>query len=496
MDREDEYFSPEDIDRQIDRLLNNATPPSPSQARLLKDLQDLHVEDEGRLEHIWERLSVQTRHNEQAHYKPLIDIQVYQQKKRHLAQTGQGKRQRRTARRIGVLLAELIAVLVIASVLVMPALFSNLTTAPNFTRQTQYDLLINDNQGIVNINTQTQQINWRYPIPNYNLVQPIISKGIIYVVSQDTIYAIDEVSGILHWSHTFSSQFAPFLPSREAAPVLVENTIYVALVAGLTNTEIDKLDANSGSILQTYQLPLDTPAVSIAVENNILYAMALHDISAIRLADGQLLWHQEEDQTMTLDTLHVLNGTLYTLASNNGSWPFIDPDNRSLIETFNASNGQFKWQTQQIQGNATDMTIDNGVIYDGATDGSLTLYDSQTGTTRQKWLIPGMSFSGTSAPIVVNHTVYLNTNVKYINLSTLMPYYQSSGIVALNINNGQQEWSYPATQAAMVQSGYMFGTLTVQNGVIYVDDLSGQPASKLYALMDGKVLWASNIDWS
>nr|MBA2676883.1 PQQ-like beta-propeller repeat protein [Ktedonobacteraceae bacterium] len=323
MDHEDTYFTPEAVDEQIDRLGSDSplVPPSSQNARLLQDLRALHQADQARLENIWDRLAVQAQHGERTEKSP-IDIQYYQQRRLQDQQQSQPiltSAQKTPGRRLHLLLTQLIAAVIIGSLLIIPAWIGyQQTAAPNFNQAQQelasHSIYLSNDQGVMGVDASTGRGHWTYNIPDYALglpVNPIVENGSIYAESQDSIYAIDARTGALRWSHTFQSQISPY-PTNKSRPVLSQNAIYVSVVF----MEVNKLDATTGKILQTYRPRLNTNIVSIAVEKNVLYAFGLFDMCALRLTDGKMLWYRQTNQSQVLGIPHVQNGVLYTLASS------------------------------------------------------------------------------------------------------------------------------------------------------------------------------------
>jgi len=527
MGHEDTYFTPEAIDEQIDRLRSDAylAAPSSSDAKMLHDLRSLYQTDESRLEHIWGRLAANAQEQDLGAKLP-VDIQHYQQRKlqdlplsAHFADStfltdaadpvnGQlhepedddrpvisdiaPRKKKSTVRRLGFWLTQLVAVLIIGSLFLVPGWTGHQNSAaPNIGQQAQLDVALHsvylsNEQGVMGVDTHNGQGRWTYTVPNYALglpVNPIVGNGIVYAESQDSVYAIDAATGARRWSHTFSSQLSPY-QTNKARPVLSENAIYVSVVF----MEVNKLDATNGRILHTYRPRLNTNIVSIAVENDILYAFGLFDMCALRLSDGKQLWYRQISQSQVLGIPHIVNGTLYTITSTDINWPYVDPRSTSRIEAFEASTGNPLWQSSHIHGSATDISIVNGMIYSGSTDGSVSAYDAKTGASVWSKTIPGMSFSGSIAPLIDANVIYMIAQDPTLS-------YQSVGIVALDLYDGHLNWQYPSDTTLMKRAGHKFNPPVVQNGVVFVNDsISGQSTSDLYALFAGAVLWHRTID--
>jgi outer membrane protein assembly factor BamB len=497
MDREDEYFTPEAVDEQIDRLLHDPQrmPPLPER-RMLQELQRLHDDEEHRLKNIWKRFAEQPQSQKNTTGQ-LIDIQYYQQKRLRKQQAiaqnlTVASRKRTTTKRIGLLLTEIVAVLVIISVLVIPAIIRNTATLPSTIHN---DFYINNNQGVMSIDATTKRVNWTYPIADYTLgtpSNPLVNNGIVYAESQDSIYALDTITGLPLWSHTFDSQFSPY-PVNKAGPVLSGNAMYVSVVSA-ARTEVYKMDATTGNILQIYSPVLDTNIVGIAVANNILYAFGLYDMCAMNLANGKQIWYQQMGQSQSLGIPHVAGNMIYTISSSDAYWPNVNLGSTSYINAFDTKTGYLIWQSGAIHGSATDIAIANGLVYAGAADGSIQAYDMQTGIQVWKQVISGMSFTGIASPQVNAGTLYMNASIVYMNTENSTMSDQPVGIIALDTTTGKVKWQYPKSLTEMKRAEHMFGAPVVQNGIVYVNDaLSDQTTSELYALNNGTVLWHQSI---
>ncbi len=522
MGHEDTYFTPEAVDEEIDRLCRDSylpTSPSPD-AQMLQELRALCQSDESRLQHIWARLAAQAQQQEQEITKLPVDIQYYQQRKlqdqlqsgtpthehflmdvpayddqRHERKAnddpspGKPAQKKNTLRRLSLFLSQLVAVLIIGSLLFVPTWMGYQHAAsPNQVHQTQQDIIshsvyLSNEQGVMGVNTTNGHGRWTYTIPNYALglpANPIVDNNTVYTESQDSVYAINAMTGASRWLHTFPSQLSPYQTTKSRL-VLAKNAIYVPVVF----MEVDKLDATNGKLLQTYRPRLNTNIVSIAVENDALYVFGRFDMCALRLSDGKQLWHQQNlDQSQVLGVPHVVNGTFYTIASSDVNWPYADPASTSHIEAFEAGSGNLLWQSTPIKGSVTDISINNGIIYDGSTNGSVSAYDMKTGGTLWSTTISGISFSGNIAPLVDTDTIYMLANDPTLS-------YQSVGIIALDAVNGRIKWQYPGDGTLMKHmGGHLFNPPVVQNGVVFVNDsISGS-----YALISGAVLWHRPID--
>jgi outer membrane protein assembly factor BamB len=392
---------------------------------------------------------------------------------------------------LGLVLAQLVAVLIVGGLILVPMWTGYQKAAvPATIQQPQQDVLthsiyLSNDQGIVAVDTRTGQARWSYNISNYALglpVNPIVGNGLVYAESQDSIYAIDAITGTTRWSHTFPLQISPYMTNKSRL-VLSKNAVYVSIVS----MEVYQLDALTGKVLRTYKPQLNTNIVSIAVEDNVLYAFGLFDMTALRLSDGKRLWYRPTSQSQVFGIPHVVNGILYTITSSDINWPYVSPKSISYIEAFEADSGYLLWQSNSIQGSTTDISIVNGTVYDGSTDGSISAYDAKTGTQLWSKTIAGVGFSGSIAPLI-------DAGILYIVAQDPATSYKSVGIIALDISTGHLNWQYPSQTTQMKQIGHKFNPPVVQNGVVFVNDsMSVQHTSDIYALFAGAVLWHRTI---
>lgn len=505
MDREEMPFDPKTIDEQIDERCADASPmASSADHQMLHALKELSLNDERRVDQIWARLQEHAQFPDRSERVP-IDIRLYQRRTAESSgssglsgQFSLPQTPKKTHRqRFRPIVAGLVALSLIASLLIVPALLERTLMQAHSSVQSrtttisnsliQHDIYMSDSQGVIDIDATTGQQHWRYFIPDYALSDPqnpVVGNGLVYAESQDSIYAINEKTGVLNWSRTFQSQFSPY-PSTKARFILNGNDLYVSVVF----MQVIKMDALTGQVLATYKPVLNTNIVSIAIAHNVLYAFGLFDMCAIRLSDGKQLWYRQLNQPQALGIPHVVNGVIYTVTSNVG-WPYVDPASISQIRAFDISTGADIWQSRNIDGSVTDITLDHGIIYDGATDGSITAYDMHNGSVIWSRTIAGVSFSGSTAPQIDDSKLYLDAEDPTMA-------YVATGIVAVDERTGHIVWQYPGSLVEMKHAGHMFMPLTVQHGVIFVNDAQGgQSASTFDAFANDKQLWSNTFKTS
>ncbi len=151
----------------------------------------------------------------------------------------------------------------------------------------------------------------------------------------------------------------------------------------------------------------------------------------------------------------------------------------------------------------TGLTVSNGIIYVCSMNGYTYAFQASSGALRWK---QNTGFANTSAPVVVNNTVYVG----------------SGNVYALNAKDGSVQWSYPTpdvvTSSPVIVNGVLYAgsygdrvyALNAATGVrlwqyntggrVYVDPVvangtvffgAGDDGWTLYAVraLDGKLLW-------
>jgi outer membrane protein assembly factor BamB len=124
---------------------------------------------------------------------------------------------------------------------------------------------------------------WTINMGSPAIAEPVISDGILYIVSEDGLHAVDANAGKALWS--FSAR------NIEISPPWVEaGRVYLAL----PNEAIYVLDASSGEKIKTVRFERSWKAAPIVV-HGMLYALDKESsLYAVDLKSGQLLWENPE----------------------------------------------------------------------------------------------------------------------------------------------------------------------------------------------------------
>lgn len=492
MDRDNEQFTPDAVDEQIERLLEDPQLRAhSSQQHMVHELQNLYKKDAPRLEHIWERLSEHAQQRAKTNHP--VDIQLYQQQrlKRFQLQHQAPPQPRHTSRqRLSRTLAVLVAALLVCSVIVVFPLVRNVSLLQGIS-QTQ-GIIMSNGQGLSKVDIKTGIVLWNFPIPHYSLdlsAHPIVTKDLVFIESQNTLYAIDVMTGTQRWSYVVPSQVSPYGPTK-ANLVLSGNAIYLSIEF----MSVVALNMESGKVLHTYPINLNTSPSALAIENNMLYVAGQSDMCAINLNTGALAWHQIMSQTRTLGMLHVVNGTIYTTLSDDTYDAYTTLNSANYVKAYNAKDGSELWSSKPMNSAISEVTVadgvvyngaSDGVVYDGTSDGSVSAYDARTGHLLWSKSLNEGSFNG-FVPLVDANNVYVGI--------TPATSQATMGLLALNKRNGNVQWQYP-TQQDIEHSGRVFDTPVLQNSMIYVQvEGMGNNPNEVYAIhANGSVAWHNTI---
>ncbi len=158
---------------------------------------------------------------------------------------------------------------------------------------------------------------------------------------------------------------------------------------------------------------------------------------------------------------------LYALNAGNGRllWcMYATRANTHLSTLANVATSLFREGPPPSPDGFTGLTVSNGIIYVCSMNGYTYAFQASSGTLRWK---QNTGFANTSAPVVVNNTVYVG----------------SGNVYALNVKDGSIRWSYPTPDVVT-------SSPVIVNGVLYV----GSYGDRVYALnaATGVRLWQYN----
>ncbi|QBD81540.1 hypothetical protein EPA93_38460 [Ktedonosporobacter rubrisoli] len=485
MTLQDDRFTPEGVDEQVDLLAQqnaqvyeSLTPAT----RLVRDLQTIYAEDERLLERVGERLAAHlTSASVTGAEKSPLDFQSLRQDKGrrwHFQSTPLANKQ--GVRLPGLLAAVLVAALVVGSVLWMfssvhrqsagmpatdaghPAITKGPAKGPS-----SLDLYAAGGDGVYRLDAKTGKVIWHYVIKDdsnansavrlANIVESsVVSGKFVYAVSsKGKLYALNAANGSFLWAHAFdvTIESISLLDGRLYVPVMASNSKLFATYV---------LNAADGSVLHKYQ------GVRGRIFAGMIYDAEQGYISAFNPLDGRKVWLAQLDQQKTYHISGVVDGVLYA-TSNSIQQGDSGPANE--VYALDTRTGKQLWQSHQINVIPLSVKVMKGVVYVGTDDSRFCAFDARTG--KQLWEAKTSGIVNVP-PEIVGDTIYVAHTIIQIGRPV------AGGITALNAADRSVRW-----ERKVFDTRYNVVSLNVQDGVIYAG------GAGIYALRasDGTVLW-------
>ncbi|MBA2395905.1 MAG: PQQ-binding-like beta-propeller repeat protein [Ktedonobacteraceae bacterium] len=517
MDKYNEHFTPETVDEHVEALLQSQ-PPTTADGQIVQDLHRLYTEDVGTLEHVWQRLGLDThisytnavRHmntsQRQGGHARMIS---HERNHPMLLHSTTNVPKRRAGRSLAVLAAMFIAAILVGSAFVIfshraaPSQSTASSQPSQIVVKTPSGVYVGGDNGIARIDIKTGKQLWKYNYPS-TPSGGLYSKNIIplgnmlYVCmqsytmhAQPAVLALDAQTGKLRWSRTFGSAA---LDSLTAAGDMLyagvtdpQPTTVTAQAAkrgsgpsvGASTSLVYALNAANGTQHATYTLNGDVQ--TLAVANKVLYVGASNGLHALSLSDGKRLWYTVvKGLTVSIGTPFIVNHVLYTTITDQSEVANLST---SIVAAFNPATGGNLWQSDSIHSQLYDLTIAGNRIFvgtmmavQGGFKGSLRVYDVQTGKLVWNTALDG---SVQSAPAVDANQVYVSA------FSSLR---QREEVVALTIATGKIKWT------AHVAAGSLTAPKVINRVVYASTDHGGAGNSTISALnaSDGSQLWTTS----
>jgi len=382
MANNNEYFTSEQVDEQIEHLLQHNTPQGQSkEAELVDVLQrryqvPLGSEDRASLAHARQRLLDELNEEEILEPEPLF---VNVSGTRPVAQS----RRVRQAR----FLSSLAAVLVVAALLGSWFVVTRLAQPPHVASDTGQGSLYNIHSGIVyRIEANTGKIIWQHPVPTRKLSDPNhggsaslqVVNSVVYAVFDFDIYALNATNGkqIWHITNPGTSAYFYFVVNQERlylfsldntfsaldatnGTLLWHNTTFTTqngygfyVLNGNVYTQTSDstpgeqklvaLDGATGKIRWSYPISYVSPGNSPLVANGVVYFSSGNTLFAVNEQNGSRIWEKQMPTVGDVENLYVVNNILYVegiaLGFNGGS--------NQPIYAMATSNGQLLWTSE------------------------------------------------------------------------------------------------------------------------------------------------------
>lgn len=321
-----EYFTPERVDEQIEQLhqakpLDEATDEAQLVNMLRRSYQTrLVAEDRAALERARQRITgAQCTVNTSEHAEPIVILHP------------PGPVVHTTGRRLSRILSGLAAVIVIGALLGgWLAVTRMMRTSPTAPSSEPSDL---------------------------------------YVVQNGIAYRFDGRSGKVIWQDHLST-------SEQSG------STYLQVVNGVAYTvigfDVYALDARNGAQIWHITNRARKGYFWFVVDNGRLYLFSLdYTFSALNAANGSELWHNTTFTTENGYGFSVQNGNLYT--QNSGA---------NQLDALNSATGQVRWQAPLPDGSLLGAPlVENGIVY--AAGGSVYALKEQSGQRIWKKTLPG-----------------------------------------------------------------------------------------------------------
>lgn len=504
MDQDNTHFTPEQVDRQIDEILQRA-PLSPDKS-LIDDLQHMYQDDERSLEKVWQRLGLQS----DAPTRPALigqePLHTIQTQKPYNAKVLSFERNQQmyTARKNPIMSKLTLAVAVVVAAIVVGSMIfafvlsrqSTQVASPLNTQQKTQSaetqpkgIYISDKSKIYRLDTHTNKVLWQQSIQG--IIKTVPTSSTVYILQGPLqfngrkILAIDANSGNQIWSHSFNNLDVTDLVFSNDLLYISTNKIQSGQTQGApTNSgQIYVLSPNDGSQHATY--PKTDVAWSLAAGNGILVVSMGEGLVTYDTNNNKQIWQVSIKGPTNQPTMamYIVDGIVYATFSTNDE----QGGGQSYIAAFRASDGKQIWKSPGFPGVAISrFAIDHKVVYFGtfaAAENDLfkgTAYAFDVQQNKQLWK-HDINGGSQGTPVVSNNVVYITSDRGPNN---------QAYVTALATTTGAVKW-----QKAL-KNPFAYTTPSIINGTIYIGNAGErkngkESPSSLYALKasDGSQLW-------
>jgi outer membrane protein assembly factor BamB len=270
-------------------------------------------------------------------------------------------------------------------------------------------------------------------------------------------YAFDAAEGTLRWARETGCQSVAIPFGDGAQPLLAHGVLYSGTL-GLARA--------NGSV--RWRLPSQVAQSTIgAVADGVVYAYSEQTISAVRLADGVVVWTHTLDAPIG-DRPVPVDGHLYVGDIAGDSPPAVTP---GLPDTYalDTRTGAVLWRAPTGIVSGSSVVAADGLAYIGA-ENALDAIDAATGAIRwQVHVAPDCSVQST--PVVSKGLVY----------------FVGDGAYAVDAATGAVRWH----NALGWNRSSAFAGPALHEGTLYLGGVDGGGQGTLYALdaTSGRVRW-------
>src|SRR5579859_2399289 len=419
-----EYFTSEQVDEQIEQLHQRSTPHEQTdEAQLVNMLQrhyrvSLAPEDRTALAHARQRI-LDGLGNEDIldHESPFVNGS-------EIRPIAHPRRARLTR-----FLSSLAAVLVVGALLGSWLVVTHMAKPPRGLSGAGQSSLYNVHSGIAyRLDGNTGKIIWQHPVPTKKQSDPNhggsaslqVINAVVYVVLDFDIYALDARNGkqIWHVTNHGKTEYSDFVVDHgrlylfsldntfsaldaTSGTQLWHNTTFTTQnVSGLrvlngnlyTQTsgptlgdqKLWVLDGATGNVRWSYPLSdgylLDSPLVA----NGVVYFSSGNILSAVNEQNGNKIWEKRASAIGGFGTLYIANDILY--ANGYNAYPY-DRINEAIY-ALAVHNGQILW-TSNPDFNAFQLPITGGLLLAWRQhNGNYSIAGVDTRTGKAAWQVP------------------------------------------------------------------------------------------------------------
>lgn len=249
------------------------------------------------------------------------------------------------------------------------------------------------------------------------------SKQDLFVIHSGIAYRIDGSTGKVIWQQTLPAKKLPDTSRGRSAALQVVNHVAYAMF----DYDIFALNTTNGKQIWHISNPSKQAYFNFVVDNNRLYLYSLDlTFSALDASDGHVLWHNTTFKTENGYDFSVVNGNLYIQK------PTSDPQDQKLY-SLDGTTGSVRWNYSLTMGSMMEKPLfADGILY--LSSGRL-LSAIKDSDGRQLWQtnVPTTGQLG---------SFYLANSILYANSwSTIESSTDTNKIFALDIHNGKLLWA-------------------------------------------------------
>lgn len=252
---------------------------------------------------------------------------------------------------------------------------------------------------------------WTFQTGGSVKAQPAIYGGTVYISSFDgTLYALDAVSGKMHWKSFIGGTLV-------SAPAATEDVV----VIGSTSGAVACLRRRDGRMMWKTQLPPPVFASAGVYEDMVCTAGGDGKIYGLSLHDGRRLWEFQtgmfvQSRIVAVQGMFIAgcwDNQVYALDARSGvlQWkqrfgrsfyyapaigsPATDgvriviPSNDGVLHAMRARTGEVLWELASAQGNSfgyPSPLLEDGVVYCGALGARGLVYAVDVRTGQPRWV--------------------------------------------------------------------------------------------------------------